>query len=85
MENTDDLIAALRHMSALSTLAGYAQSAKVVMGKAADEIERLRAAWLYQIQIENECAADGRPCQGGRCGCLLEMQNCMFGKTTENA
>jgi hypothetical protein len=39
------------------------------------EIKRLRTAFLYQIQVENECnhKPDGKPCRH-KCGCALEMQ-----------
>lgn len=44
------------------------------------EIDPARAAWLWQLQIENDCNAFrevrlGKPCHSHKCGCALEMQN----------
>lgn len=49
------------------------------LGRARAEIERLRSAWLYSIQCENICAADGKPCHSHKCACAIEMQSLIDG------
>lgn len=43
--------------------------------EAASEIERLRAAYLSHLQMENACQRTGKPCRDAeKCGCHLELQ-----------
>jgi hypothetical protein len=41
------------------------------------ENEKLRAAWLKRIKIENDCQKylAPRPCRFEKCACLLEMES----------
>lgn len=44
-----------------------------ILREAADEIERLRSAYLAHIQMENACKRTGKPCrEEAKCGCFLE-------------
>ena len=44
------------------------------MAEAADEIERLRRAFLREIQRDNSCVFTGERCRPERCDCLAEME-----------
>lgn len=54
--------------------------------EAAKEIERLRAAYLSHLQMENACRRTGIPCvrHPEKCGCALELRDLLsqqVGKT----
>jgi hypothetical protein len=51
----------------------YKQAAEVLR----DEVKRLRAAFLNHLKSENDCWSfrENRPCEAGKCGCVLEMQS----------
>lgn len=78
MTNDQHKTTDIDHAGALRLLASGAswqcQETAALLEDAADEIERLRAAWLRVIQAENTCGVTGRPCDARRCGCAAEQE-----------
>lgn len=72
----DDIVKRLRDQGKDAFTRHYSLGMFKLCDEAAMEIERLRAAFLACLQVENECAKKGRICApDDMCGCALEMED----------
>ena len=73
-----DIVNRLR-FDAIRCEATFSKGVAGNIAEGADEIERLRAAFLRFVQHDNGCMAqaDGKACSSpkGKCACALEMQS----------